>query len=397
LTADLLCFSHLRWAFVTQRPNHLMLRAARNRRVFFVEEPVIDEGPSPFGPLEVTRVDGVHVVRPHIPADVPVADWPEVLRARVDLLRSSYRIRRPVRWYYTPMAWPWSDHIPAAATVYDCMDELSAFSGASPLLVDREQRLLAAADLVFTGGHSLYQAKRRHHPRVTALPSSVDASHFRRARVPGAEPSDQAGIGRPRIGWFGVIDERFDMGLVEALADRRPDWQLVMLGPFAKIDEAAVPQRPNLHWLGSKPYEQLPAYLRGWDVAVMPFARNDATRYISPTKTPEYLAAGRPVVSTSITDVVDPYGEMGLVRIADDPASFEAAVEAAMADDLATLRRRADAFLATTSWDATWGRMQALLDTVVGQPAVALGARRGVPVTAQIPAAGSTGARALKP
>ncbi|HEX5827121.1 MAG TPA: glycosyltransferase family 1 protein [Candidatus Limnocylindrales bacterium] len=368
---DLLCFSHLRWGFVTQRPNHLMTRAARGRRVFFIEEPVIDEEPVARVPLEIERADGVLVVRPHIGSATPPERHEAVLRSRLDGLVSSFGIRRPVRWYYTPMALPWSEHVPASAVVYDCMDELSLFHGAPPALVEREQRLLASADLVFTGGQSLWRTKRRQHPRVAAFPSSVDAAHFRRARRPGLEPHDQAGIPGPRIGWFGVIDERFDMPLVEALADRRPDWQLVMLGPVVKIDEAAIPRRPNLHWLGQKAYDELPDYLRGWDVAVMPFARNDATRFISPTKTPEYLAAGRPVVSTSITDVVEPYAALDLVRIADDPAGFEAAVEAALGEDLAALRARADAFLATTSWDATWARMDSVVRSVTERALVA--------------------------
>lgn len=362
MSVDLLCFSHLRWAFVTQRPNHLMARAARDRRVFFVEEPILDEEPSPQDPLEITRVDDVFVVRPHLPAQLPPERWEAALTERLDLLVSRFGIRRPVRWYYTPMALPWSEHIPASAVVYDCMDELTAFTGAPPVLVAREQRLLDVADVVFTGGQSLYGAKRERHPHVHAFPSSVDADHFREARRPGPEPADQAWLPGPRIGWFGVIDERFDMPLVEALADRRPDWQLVMVGPFAKIDEASVPRRANLHWLGQRPYAELPAYLRGWDVAVMPFARNEATRYISPTKTPEYLAAGRPVVSTPITDVVTPYGRLGLVRIAADAAAFEAAVNAALHDDRAALWRKADAYLATTSWDATWAKMSAILD-----------------------------------
>jgi glycosyltransferase involved in cell wall biosynthesis len=399
LSDDLLCFSHLRWGFVTQRPNHLMERAARDRRVFFIEEPVIDEGPQPIDPLEITREDGVFVVRPHISAAVPPERWPATLAARLDLLVARFAIARPVRWYYTPMALPWSEHVPAAAVVYDCMDELSLFSGAPAALVRLEERLLAAADLVFTGGQSLYRAKRTKHPRVTAFPSSVDAAHFRAARLDGTDPDDQAPIPGPRIGWFGVIDERFDMALVESVADRRPDWQLVMLGPIAKIDEAAIPRRPNLHWLGAKPYEDLPDYLRGWDVAVMPFARNEATRFISPTKTPEYLAAGRPVVSTPIADVVDPYAGLGLVRIADDALGFEAAIDQALRDDLDDLRRRADVFLASTSWDATWERMDALVrSATTPRRVVAVDRRRAAAAQTGIQvAASSQPVRLLEP
>ncbi len=239
------------------------------------------------------------------------------------------------------------------------MDELSAFRAASPNIPALERDLLASADVVFTGGRSLFEAKRALHPDVHAFPSAVDLEHFRRARQPLDDPLDQAGIPRPRLGWFGVIDERFDVRLVDEVARRRPGWSIVLVGPIAKIDPASLPQRPNVYHLGTRPYDLLPDYLAGWDVALMPFARNASTRFISPTKTPEYLAGGRPVVSTSIADVVQPYGEGGLVRIADRPADFIAACEAAMADD-DTWLARADRFLAGMSWDRTWAEMDRL-------------------------------------
>jgi UDP-galactopyranose mutase len=225
--------------------------------------------------------------------------------------------------------------------------------------------LFAFADLVFTGGQSLYEVKRDQHPNVYAFPSSIDADHFARARSIASDPADQAEIPHPRLGFFGVIDERFDQELLDRVAGTRPDWHFVMIGPVAKIDEAELPRRANIHYLGSKSYSELPAYLSGWDVALLPFARNESTRFISPTKTPEYLAAGRAVVSTSIRDVVRPYGEMKLVRIADTPAEFVAAAEAAMRDDPAERLREADAFLSQTSWNRTWGRMAELIEDVL--------------------------------
>ena len=176
--------------------------------------------------------------------------------------------------------------------------------------------MLARADLVFTGGQSLYEAKRGQHPRVFAFPSSVDAAHFARARRATDDPADQAAIPHPRLGFFGVIDERMDLDLLAAIADARPDWHLVIIGPVVKVDPASYRERANIHYLGKKDYQELPGYLAGWDVALLPFAINESTRFISPTKTPEYLAAGKPVVSTPIRDVVRPYGMRGLVHIA---------------------------------------------------------------------------------
>jgi UDP-galactopyranose mutase len=241
------------------------------------------------------------------------------------------------------------------------MDELSAFAGAPPELKDYERRLFQRADLVFTGGQSLYEAKRSHHARVMMFPSSVDIAHFARARALQDEPADQASIPQPRLGYFGVIDERMDLALLEGVARARPDWHLVLLGPVVKIDAATLPQAPNIHYLGPKKYDDLPRYIASWHVALLPFARNEATRFISPTKTPEYMAAGRPVVSTSIRDVVRPYGQQGLVRIADTVEEFVAACAAAMTEDASERVRAADAFLRQTSWDGTWAQMGRLV------------------------------------
>jgi glycosyltransferase involved in cell wall biosynthesis len=355
----LLCLSHLRWDFVYQRPNHLMARAARRFDVLFVEEPVQDDGPAR---LERIPVDGLTVVRPHLPAGEPAESLiAPLLRGLLDERTTD----DPVLWYYTPMALPWTDGIRPAGVVYDCMDELSAFRGAPPGLVALEAELLDRADLVFTGGRQLFEAKRARSARVHCFPSSVDLAHFGQARVPQRDPSDQAPIPHPRLGYFGVIDERIDLDLVREVATRRPEWQVVLVGPIAKVDPAAIPALPNVHHLGPKPYEDLPAYLAGWDVALMPFAHNEATRYISPTKTPEYLAGGRPVISTSIRDVVEPYGRERLVRIADTAAATVEAIEATLAGDDPTRIRRADALIARQSWDRTWAAMGRLLDGVL--------------------------------
>ncbi len=185
------------------------------------------------------------------------------------------------------------------------------------------------------------------------------------------DPPDQAAIPHPRLGFYGVIDERMDLGLLDGIAKARPDWHLVLIGPVVKIDPATLPNHSNIHYLGGKSYQELPNYLAGWDVALLPFARNESTRFISPTKTPEYLAAGKPVVSTSIKDVVRPYGEENLVYIADTVSESVAAIAAAL-DETRTNSdwlSHVDAFLSTTSWDLTWQTMDELIETEIAAKA----------------------------
>jgi UDP-galactopyranose mutase len=361
---DLVCLSHLRWDFVYQRPQHLLSRFARERRVFFVEEPIFDQGEQR---LDISRRDdGVYVVVPRLPAGAYDALALDAIQRRmVDKLFEEQQIGEHLLWYYTPMAVAWTSHLKPLAIIYDCMDELSAFKGAPPILAEREAELFTCADLVFTGGQSLYEAKRDRHQNIYPFPSSIDANHFVKARCIDCEPEDQRMIPHPRLGFFGVIDERMDIELLAGVADARPDWHLVIIGPVVKIDEAELPRKENIHYLGGKQYGELPAYLSGWDVALLPFARNESTRFISPTKTPEYLSAGRPVVSTSIQDVVRPYGQLNLVRIADTVEEFVAACDEAMNEDAERRMHEVDAFLAETSWDRTWGRMSELIEDVV--------------------------------
>jgi UDP-galactopyranose mutase len=351
----LICFSHLRWDFVLQRPQHLMQRLAASYRVVFWEEPMhVGTGDAR---LEVrsTATAGVSLAVPHLPHGLSPTEERAALAAILDgFLVEAGPVA--VRWYYTPMMLAFSRHMAAGCTVYDCMDELANFRFAPPELIELESELFAAADCVFTGGYSLYEAKRDRHPRVRPFPSSVDASHFARART---IPTNRRPA-TPRLGFYGVIDERMDMAIVAALADARPDWEIEMVGPVVKIDPADLPQRPNLSYPGVRTYDELPATLAGWDVALMPFAINESTKFISPTKTPEYLAAGRPVVSTPITDVVRHYGALDGVFIADDADAFITACDEALA-----LTRRdstwlaaADKALASLSWDRTADAMQ---------------------------------------
>ncbi len=361
---DLICFSHLRWDFVYQRPQHLIGRIANKHRAFYWEEPVFN-GDAPA--LDVSsRPEGVTVLTPHLPPGRTEPEHHEMQhRLFADFMRRN-DVRRYVLWLYSPMFYPLTADLKPLAVVYDCMDELSAFAGAPPELREHESALMERADLVFTGGQSLYEAKRGRHRAVYAFPSSVDVPHFAQARTITEEPADQAALPHPRLGFYGVIDERLDVNLLAAVAELRPDYQWVLIGPTVpKIDAATLPRHPNIHYLGMKGYGELPSYVAGWDVALLPFALNESTRFISPTKTPEYLAAGRPVVSTPIRDVVRPYGELKMVRIAATAEEFVTACDAALCEDAAVRQQKADAFLADMSWDNTWSRMAQLVDAAV--------------------------------
>lgn len=361
---DLVCLSHLRWDFVFQRPQHLMQRFAKSQRVFFVEEPVLGSVDSDHIRVEVH--DGVHVATPHLPHGLEPRQIEDRVRLLLNDLLRTHEIADYILWYYTPMAMGFTKHLFPRLVVWDCMDELSAFAHAPRELIEREKQLLGWADLVFTGGQSLYEAKRDRHDHVHAFPSSIEGAHFAKARRAQGDPADQAAIPHPRIGFYGVIDERLDIELLRDAARMKPDWHWVLIGPVVKIDPAALPRGANIHYLGKKDYSQLPNYLAGWDAAMLPFARNESTKFISPTKTPEYLAAGRPVVSTSIRDVVRPYGDNGLVHIADDAAAFNACIARALpqaADE--RWRAKVDAFLAGNSWDETHERMLSLIDAAL--------------------------------
>lgn len=363
---DLVCFAHLHWDFVWQRPQHLLSRFAQQGRVFYVEDAFYHADDLVEPHLEVKeRQNGVKVLVVHLPHHLR-ADEAAAEQAQFAVLTRFFTdnsVKQYVFWYYTPMALGKSRLFSPVLTVYDCMDELAQFKFAPPELRQREQELFKKADLVFTGGQRIYEAKREQHNDAHAFPSSIDKAHFGQARNPElAEPADQAGIAHPRIGFFGVVDERLDIELLGALATNHPEWQFVIIGPVVKIDPATLPHNANIHYLGGKNYQELPAYLRGWDVATLLFARNESTEFISPTKTPEYLAAGRPVVSTSIRDVVRPYGDLNLVQIADDPQDFSQAIARALVQgEDADWRTRTDKYLATISWDLTWQNMVNLM------------------------------------
>jgi glycosyltransferase involved in cell wall biosynthesis len=358
----LLCLAHLRWNFVYQRPQHLMSRAAVHQTVLFFEEPVFaDSGELPR--LETQQQPcGVIVAVPVLKHGMAADEQVTAQRLLLDRLLGTHPTQDLTLWYYTPMALRFTAHLRPELCIYDCMDELSAFKFAPPALIELEWCLFERTHLVFTGGRSLYHAKRGRHPECHLFPSAVDIAHFSRARAPATcEPSDQALIPHPRVGFAGVIDERMDLGLVEQLAELRPDIHLVFIGPVVKIDPATLPRRHNIHWLGARVYAELPEYLGGWDAAFMPFALNESTRFISPTKTPEFLAAGLPVISTPIADVVTPYGELGLVEIGSTAADFSERLGHVLQLDSSDWAGRVDAHLRGISWDDTWSLMRELM------------------------------------
>lgn len=383
--ATLIVFSHLRWNFVFQRPQHLLTRLARHYRIYFFEEPVPGEAQQW---LEISEpAPNVRVCRPHSTIASPGFhdDQIPALQEMLLELMEHENITDHGVWFYSPMALPLMQKLQPALVVYDCMDELSAFRNAPRQLLQRESALLKVADVVFTGGPSLYRAKRDRHPRVHCFPSSVDAAHFGLARDRANDHPAQHHLPHPRLGYFGVIDERLDLNLVASLADARPEWQICMVGPHVKVDPAALPRRPNIHYFGQRAYADLPGFVAGWNVCLQPFALNEATRYISPTKTLEYMAAERPIVSTPITDVAEPYGD--IVHIANDAREFLAACERAMneSDGERTLRIAGmQATLSRTSWDKTAAEMAALLEQVA----------RGEQTAARLPAVHSQIARA---
>jgi UDP-galactopyranose mutase len=359
---DLVCISHLRWGFVWQRPQHLLSRMTRQYRVFFVEEPMTDtEIDQPELKVYPGRTpQDVTVLCLHVPASEHFwighndprtqGEYERQLQAYFD----EAGVQHPHLWLYTPMAQPFVAALQPSLLIYDVMDELSAFKGAPAELRDQDRQLLRDADVAFAGGVSLYRSRLAHAPNIHLFPSGVEIGHFAQADERHYDrPADLADVPAPILGYFGVIDERMDLELLAHLAQSHPEWQVVLIGPVVKIEPADLPQAPNLHYPGMKDYRDLPAYLAQFDVALVPFAMNEATRFLSPTKTLEYLAAHKPVVATPIPDIIELYGEY--VRIGETPEQFVNAVAAALAEtnsERQQRRQREQALLKRYTWDA---------------------------------------------
>ncbi len=362
---NLICFSHLRWDFVYQRPQHLLTRFSHSFDIIYMEEPVYDSpGKSYYTFSKIS--ENIQIMVPHIFPGLLPEENRSVLKALFEKFMESRNLSDYAFWYYTPMALEFTRKFNPELIIYDCMDELSAFKFAPQELKNLEAELLERADIVFTGGYSLYEAKKEQHPNIHPFPSSIEKEHFSKARDVKNSPTDQIADGQPVLGFYGVIDERFDIDLIHEIAEARPNWNIVLIGPVVKINPDTLPGNANIHYLGSKSYHELPAYLSGWNIALIPFLLNESTRYISPTKTPEYLAAGIPVISTAITDIINPYGQNKLVHICATAEEFIRAAEHELqTEDKSEWLRKTDLFLAGNSWDQTYRNMFKLIQNAI--------------------------------
>ncbi|NDP28009.1 MAG: glycosyltransferase family 1 protein [Flavobacterium sp.] len=349
---DMIVFCHLRWQFVYQRPQHIISRMAKTMKTLFIEEPLYDSENKSSGNIIV--VDSMlHILQPNV-KDI------ESIASVIPLYVRNKSI--PFGWFYSASFSPLLEQINFESVMYDCMDELSLFKGAPEHLINQEKYLIANAKIIFTGGKSLYESKKQLHDNVYCFPSSVDEAHFAKALNGISLPDDIAGIQSPIVGYFGVIDERIDLNLLHATAKQLPTVSFVMIGPLAKIEESDLPKEDNIHYLGMKSYEQLPHYLKAFDIAMMPFALNDATKYISPTKTLEYMAAGKAIISTKIMDVVRDYSTcVSLIETADE--FCEAITFLLDKTDRMSLEMEYHKILKKTSWDATANKMKSIIKT----------------------------------
>ena len=347
---DMIVFCHLRWQFVYQRPQHIISRFASSMKVLFIEEPIYENAGENSGNLMVISKT-LHVLQPHVKDIESIADiLPNYVKNKTI----------PVGWFYSASFSPLLEQLDFETVVYDCMDELSLFKGAPTHLIDQEKYLMSYADIIFTGGKSLYESKKQLHTNVYCFPSSVDESHFAKA-LNGIEiATDIVNIPSPVVGYYGVIDERIDLQLLHETSKKLPNVSFVMIGPLAKIEETDLPKENNIYYLGMKSYTELPHYLKGFDIAMMPFAINDATKFISPTKTLEYMAAGKPIISTKIKDVVRDYSDcVKLIETADDFCNaitflFDKRSASSVAMKYADI-------LKNTSWDATATKMLSII------------------------------------
>ncbi|MCK9687876.1 glycosyltransferase [Scleromatobacter humisilvae] len=386
----LIVFSHVRWSFVHQRPQHLLTRLAAWFDVHVVEEPVFADAEPAL--MSATHQNGVEVLTPRTKEfasgfhDSQLA----ALRPLIADFMASRGLQEPLVWLTTPLALPLVADLEPRAVVYDCMDDVASPRVALPGLAARDKALMALADIVLTGGPSLHESRQGQHSNLHCLPGAVDAAHFAPEHLDGDDVESSVaaelhrGMPRPRLGFFGVVDERLDAELVAAIADRRPGWQVVIVGPVVGRDPAALPRRPNLRWAGLQRHEALPHLMSHWDVCLLPFARSEATRLLHPSQTLEYLAGGKPVVGTPVPDLVSLHADV--VRIAEDADGFVAAIDDLLAEPAparAEWRARARALVDARSWDRNADIVAAmLLEFAPSAPAL--------PTVLHEPLAGST-------
>ena len=378
--------SHLRWDFVWQRPQQLLSRLARTAPVLFVEEPIfLDDAAT--DRLEITMPDK-NIIRavPRLRAstrgdyDASIAIVRDLVigeigpQGRLDGLFSN-----AVQWFYTPMPAPTMlGAFNEIGVVYDCMDELAQFRNAPADLVRRERLLMSNSDVVFTGGYRLFTAKSAYHQNVHFFGCGVDVPHFSKARSNDTTIPADAQFNSPVAGYFGVIDERLDYDLIRALAERHPEMSIVMVGPTAKVNPDELPHAPNIHWLGQRSYDELPRYVKGFDVCLMPFAINEATEYINPTKTLEYMAAGKPIVSTPVADVVRNFTP--IVTVANNHDEFVDAVVRNAMNANATLIADGIEMASSSSWETIVTKMRSIISEAVDESPMLTSATRSAAV-----------------
>ncbi|GAB3512776.1 glycosyltransferase family protein [Emticicia fontis] len=359
----LLCFSPIKWESVFQRPQHLMSHAAKKWRVFYIEDPSFEEKikEPELGIKELKKHKNLLVVSPKLSKDLSKKDTDKIMQELLARLCADYKILNYGTWYYSPTVIQYTSELYPRVVVYDCCTPIRS---TQPALIDIENELISQSDLVFTNGKSLYEAKQNWHPQVYNFPSSIDKEHFMQARIELPEPADQEEILLPRLGLYGAIDECFDVELLRALSDRRPDWQFVLIGPIVGIDEDKLPKAENIHYLGTKSYQEMPSYISGWNAALLLVSTSIASQAHIPTRTPEYLAAFKPIISTPVPDIISPYQEMGLVNTAENVFEFETAIEEVLLHDKRKeWKKNIDEFLKTHSWDITWQQMRHLIKT----------------------------------
>jgi len=367
LPENIIVFSHLRWDFVYQRPQHLLTRFAADFKITLIEEPIFDTAGPAFYSI-TPKEKNINVIVPHMPQGLSPEQVIQVQKGLLDDYMKDKPLSNYAFWYYTPMALEFSRKYMPEIVIYDCMDELSAFKFAPDSLKALEQELLSKADVVFTGGQSLYQAKKNQHANIHPFPSSIEVEHFSKTRELKALNFSKHEKKPLTLGFYGVIDERFDINLIGDMANAHPEWQFNLIGPVVKIDPATLPQSSNIKYLGPKSYQELPEQMASWDIALIPFLINESTRFISPTKTPEYLAAGLPVISTAIRDVVNPYGIKQLVHIGNTAQEFIAAVEQELVKPASAKKAwlaKVDSFLSQNSWSKTYESMLKLTKQVL--------------------------------
>jgi glycosyltransferase involved in cell wall biosynthesis len=372
-------FCHLRWGFVWQRPQQFLSRFAKKHPILFIEEPFFDRKKGAQPDLQFHRVmPNVTVMCPHVGPewnrnpDLPtkLREWTKEAIARMNQ-NTEGAFDRPLLWYYSPMDSAWSlGFFPNRGVVYDCMDELSQFTGAPPQLIENEKRLMQHADVIFTGGFEMGEKRKKLHDNVHIFGCGVEIEHFGKARDPETQiPADIDFMARPILGWFGVVDERVDYAMVGEMARKRPDWSFAMVGPVVKIDPNLLPHSPNLYWMGGRDYQQLPNYCAAFDICMMPFAMNASTQYINPTKGLEYMATGRPTISTPVKDVVRQWSDI-ISIVKNNADEFIDAAEKLL-NDKTFRQEKVEKGLALASqcgWENTVKSMQQLIKDAITGP-----------------------------